>query len=146
MWTSVMWFGVKACTVVACWTGGDGTLNVMMRFGIGEANFSTEGALFVATSSASWGVQKKEYSEDGVGCGDVGTFDGDAISFVFSASGFQKNERSEMGFVRGDTGDETIFLGGAIQNFTTCCMGVSCDGTVVVVIFLAGKAFREMTS
>ncbi len=128
--------------------GSDGTLNVMIGFGTGAVNFSTSGTVFVATSSASWGVQKKESSEMRFGIGDVddvGNFDGEAISFDSSASGIQKNDRSETSFVRGDTGEETSFLGGAIQNFTTCCIGVSCEGTDVAMILLAGNGLSEMT-
>ncbi len=92
----------------------------MIGFGFGVENVVTSGTLFVVTLFASWGAQKKEYSEDGVGCGDVGTFDEDAISFMFSASGFQKKDRSETDFMRGVTGEEMSFLGGVIQSETTC--------------------------
>ncbi len=70
----------------------------------------------------------------------------EAFSFDSSASGFQKKDRSETDFIHGITGDEMTFLGGPIQSCTTCCIGVSCDGTDVVVILLAGKGFRVMTS
>ncbi len=42
------------------------------------------------------------------------TFDEEAISFMFSTSGFQKKDRSEMGFICRDTGDEMSFAGGVI--------------------------------
>ncbi len=65
-------------------------------------NFATSGALFVTTSSIPLGVQKKESSETKFGIGDVddvGTFEGEATSFVYSASRSQKKDRSEMDFV-----------------------------------------------
>ncbi len=69
------------------------------------------------------GSQKKEYSDSSFRCDDardVVTFDEEAISFVFSTSGFQKKDRSETGFVHGDTGDEMSFVGGVIQRDLTC--------------------------
>ncbi len=86
-------------------------------------NFGISGTFFVATSFASSGVQKKVYSEMRFrirDVDDVETFEGEATSFVSSTSGFQKKDSSEMGLVHGDTGDEMIFLGGAIQRDTTC--------------------------
>ncbi len=87
---------------------------MMIGFGISEVNFATEGLFFVAISFASLDSQKKENSDSSFGHGD----DGDAlilvreaISFMFSASGIQKKDRSETG---GVTGDETSFVGGAI--------------------------------
>ncbi len=103
--------------------GGEGTLHVMIGIGTGAENFATSGALFVASSFASSGVQKKERSDSVFESGDVNDvviFDGKAFSFVSSASGIQKKDRSEMGFVRGDTGDETHFVGGLIQRDLTC--------------------------
>ncbi len=143
-----MGFGMKACTGMTCWIGGIGTLIMMIGFGFSVVNFST-GALFVATSLVSLGSQKKDNSDSGFRCRDadeVETFDGEAFSFESSASGFQKKESSEMGFVRGVTGEETTFLGGAIQSFTTCCTEVSWEGTVMVVILLVGNAFSKTTS
>ncbi len=90
---------------------------MMIGFGFSAENFLTLGALFVATSFVSSGSQKKENSDSSFRSGDVGevvTFDGDAISFVSSASGFQKKDRSVMDFVCRDTGDEMNFVGGAI--------------------------------
>ncbi len=67
-------------------------------------------------------------------------------SFDSSGSGLQKKVRSETDFVCEVTGDEMNFVEGAIQSNFTCCIGASCDGTDVVVIFLMGKAFKETTS
>ncbi len=129
MRTSLMRFGVMARTGMTCWIGTVGTLHVMIGFGFRAVSFATLGALFVATSSASSDSQKKESSETRFRIGDVDdvgtlegetTFIGEAISFVSSASGFQKNERLETAFVRGDTGEETIFMGGPIQSVFTC--------------------------
>ncbi len=103
--------------------GGEGILYVTIGIGMGAVNFVTSGALFVATSLASSDSQKKDNSNSGFRCRDadeVETFDGEAFSFIFSASGFQKDDRSEMSFVRGDTGDEMSFVGGAIRSMTTC--------------------------
>ncbi len=119
---SEMRFGAKACTVEMCWIRGVGTSHVMIGMGTGAVNFSTSGALFVATSFISSGSQKKENSDFGFRCdaNEVETFDGEAFSLESSASGFQKNKRLETAFVHGDTGDEMTFLGGAIQSLTTC--------------------------
>ncbi len=92
-------------------------------FGTSEVNFAICGSFFMATSSASSGVQKKESSGSGFGCRDVGDvliLVREANSFMFSTSESQKKERSEMDFVHGITGDETTFLGGAIKRVTTC--------------------------
>ncbi len=62
----------------------------------------------------SSGSQKKEYLEDGFECEDVVDvvfLDREAISFFSSALGFQKKERSVMGFICGVTGDAMIFAG-----------------------------------
>ncbi len=129
--------------------GGKGTLHVMIGIGMGAVNFATGGSFFVASSFISSGDQKKEYSGsdfEGRDVGDVVIFFGKVISFTISASGIQKKERSETNFVRGVTGDEMNFVEGAIQSDFTCCIGDSCDGTDVVVIFLMGKAFKETTS
>ncbi len=87
-------------------------------FGTGAENFVTSGALFVVTSLVSSGSQKKVYSEDSDfgsrDVGDVVTFIEEAISSVSSASGFQKNDRSEIDFVCGATGDEMSFVEEAI--------------------------------
>ncbi len=123
--------------------GGDRTLCMMIVFGFNVVSFAISGAFFVVTSLASSGSQKKENSEDDFVCDDVGDV---VISFAFSASESQKKERSETDFVCGVTGEETTFLGGLIQSFTTCCIGASCDGTDVVVILLEGKAFSVTTS
>ncbi len=119
---SVIWFEVKANIVETFWMGGEGTLIMMIGFGTSEVNFVTEGSFFVVSSLASSDSQKKVNSDFSFGCDadEVETFDGEAFSFESSASGFQKKERSETSFVRGDTGDETTFLGGAIQRVTTC--------------------------
>ncbi len=117
---SMMNIGVMAHTGMTCWIGAVGTLHVMIVFGIGVENFVTSGTFFVAISFISLGVQKKEYSEDGIGCGDVGTFNEDAISFMFSASEFQKKDKSETDFMQGVTGEETTFLGELIQRVLTC--------------------------
>ncbi len=114
---------MKACTGMTLWMGGDETLYVMICFSFSIENFVTLGTLFVAISSASSGVQKKESSDSVFESGDVDDvviFDGKAFSFVFSISGIQKKDKSEMGFVRGDTGDEMTFMGGAIQRDLTC--------------------------
>ncbi len=95
----------------------------MIGIGTGAESFAISAAFFVVTSLVSLDSQKKDNSDSEFGSGDADdavTFFGEAISFVFSVSGFQKNERSEMGFVHGVTGDETIFLGGPIQSLTTC--------------------------
>ncbi len=84
---------------------------------MGAVNFAISGAFFVVTSLVSLNSQKKDNSESEFRCRDadeVVTFDGEAFSFVFSISEFQKNESSETDFVRGDTGEETSFLGGSI--------------------------------
>ncbi len=122
------------------WIGDEGTVYVMIGIGMGAANFAISGAFFVVISSVFLGSQKKVNSESDFGCGD------EVISFISSASGFQKKDRSETDFVRGITGEEMTFLGGPIQSFTTCCIGVSWEGTDEVVIFFAGKAFSMMTS
>ncbi len=67
----VMRFGMKARIEVMFWTGGEGTLYVMIILSFSVVNFAISGAFFVVTSSASSGVQKKESSEDGVGYGEV---------------------------------------------------------------------------
>ncbi len=115
--TSVMKFGAKACTGMTRWMGGEGILYVMIFFGTSAENFSTSVALFVVTSLASLGVQKKVSSESDFGCRDVKD---EVISFVSSASESQKKEISETGFMRGVAGDEMTLLGGPIQSFTTC--------------------------
>ncbi len=58
-----------------------------------------------------------------------------------------------MGFGCESTGDVTIFvgdsmtfIGNAIRSDFTCCIGVSWEGTDVVMIFLAGKAFSVTIS
>ncbi len=90
---------MKARIEETLWTGGERTLIMMIFFDIGEVNFSTEGAFFVATSLVSLGSQKKENLETCFGSRDVGTFVGEVTSFTSSASEFQKKERLEMGFV-----------------------------------------------
>ncbi len=67
------------------------------------------------------------------------TFDRDVTSLVSSASGFQKKERSETDFVCGDTGEVMNFIEEVIRSDMTCCMGVSCEGTDVVMILPTGK-------
>ncbi len=128
---SVMRLGMKARTEETCWAGGEGTLNVMIGFGIGAENFATWGALFVATSFDSSGSQKEKYSEDSsFGSGDVGdvvTFDREVTSFVSSALEFQKKERLEMSFICGDIGDVMNFVGDVIQSDLTSWIRVSCD-------------------
>ncbi len=112
--TSVMRFVVKVCIEETLWTGGEGILYVMIGIGTGAMNFSTGGSFFAVTSFVSSGSQKKVYSEDRFGSGDVRevvTFDRKAISFDSSASGFQMKESSEMSFVHGVTGDEMSFVG-----------------------------------
>ncbi len=103
--------------------GAVGTLYMMIGIGTGAENFATGGSFFVAISSASSGVQKKENSDSDFRCRNVGeeeTFIDDVISFVSPASGFQKNERSETGFMYGVTGNEMNFVGGVIQRDLTC--------------------------
>ncbi len=101
--------------------GGDGTLIMTIGFGFSAANFPTGGVFFVVTSFDSSGSQKKDNLNSDFRCTDkVETFDGEAISFDSSALGIQKKERSETDFVHGVIGDETTFLGGAIQRVTTC--------------------------
>ncbi len=103
------------------WTGGEGTLNVTI--GIGTGAFSISGTFFVVTSLVSSEVQKKESSETRFGIGDVddvGALEGVATSFVFSALGIQKKNRSMMGFMHGVTSEEMSFMGGAIRRVTTC--------------------------
>ncbi len=77
-------------------------LHVMIGIGTGAENFSTEDALFVATSLASSDSQKKVNSDSEFRYVDVSeeeTFIGDVISFMSSALGIQKKESSEMSFV-----------------------------------------------
>ncbi len=93
--------GVMAHTGMTCWIGGEGTVHVMIRIRTGAENFATSGALFVATSFASLGVQKKVYSEDGVGCRDVidvEILEGEATLFMSSVSGIQKKGEIRDGF------------------------------------------------
>ncbi len=115
---SVMWFGVTMFVEETCWIGTVGTLHVMIIFGISVESFVTGGSFFVATSFISLGCQKNEYSDDSdFGCGEVGdvvTFDGEAISFMFSTLESQKKERSETGFVCGVAGVAVIFVRGAM--------------------------------
>ncbi len=92
-------------------------MHVMIGFGFGVENFSISGVLFVVTSFASLGSQKKENSETGFRSEDVGDvviFIGEASWFESLASEFQKKERSEMDFIHGDTGDEMSFVGETI--------------------------------
>ncbi len=70
--------------------GGEGTLYVMIGFGTSAVNFSISGTFFVATS------------------------------FILSASGSQKKDRSEMGFGRRGTSDVENFIGGTIRRDLTC--------------------------
>ncbi len=96
---------------------------MMIGFGISALKFSNSGAFFVAISFVSSDSQKKVYSDSVFRCedaDDVETFEGEATSFVFSASGIQKKDSSVMDFVRGDTGEEMSFIGGAIRRGTTC--------------------------
>ncbi len=98
-------------------------MHMMIRIGTGAVNFSTEGVFFVATSFTSSDSQKKVNSDSEFRCGDVGvavTFFGEVTSFVSSTSGFQKKERSVMGFVCGVTGKEMSFVVGVIRSETTC--------------------------
>ncbi len=83
----------------------------------------TLGVLFVATSLVSSGSQKKVYSSSDFGRrddGDALILDRKSTSFMFSASGIQKKERSVMGFIHGDTGNEEIFIGDVIRRVLTC--------------------------
>ncbi len=93
----------------------------MIGFGISAVNFSTRGSFFVVTSLVFSGSQKKDNS--GFRCRDadeIETFNGEAISFLSSASGIQKKDRSETDFVHGVTGAETTFVGDANQINLTC--------------------------
>ncbi len=110
----------------------------MIGEGVGVENSSTGGDFFVfffnffdffdfnflvATSFVSSGIQKKVSSGSVFESGevdDVVTFIGEAMSYVSSVSGFQKKERSVMGFVCGITGDETIFVGDENHSDFTC--------------------------
>ncbi len=47
-------------------------------------------------------------------------FIGEAFSFMSSVSESQKKERSEMGFIRGDTGVEASFMGDENHSDFTC--------------------------
>ncbi len=105
---SVMWFRTKAFIGETCCTGAVRIRVSVMYFGTGAENFAISGAFFVVTSCASSDFQKKVSSESDFRCGD------EVISFVLSASGSQKKERSVMSFIHGVTGDETSFIGGAI--------------------------------
>ncbi len=127
-------------TVETFWIGTVGSLHMTIGFGTGAENFTNSGAFFDSISFVSLDSQKKDNLDDWFGNGD------EVISFISSASGSQRKERSEMSFVQGITGDETSFMGGAICRDTTCCTGVSCEGTDVVMILLVGKGFSEMTS
>ncbi len=93
---SMMRFGMT------CRIGGDAIRETMICFGTSAENFAISSALFIAISFISSGCQKKVYSDSVFGSGDVDdvvTFDGVATSFIFSASGIQKKDRSEMDFV-----------------------------------------------
>ncbi len=87
----------EARTVETCW------IRTVIGFGFSVVNFATGGSFFVATSFVSPGSQKKVYLEDSdFRCRDVEdavNFIGEVTSFVSLASGFQKKESSEMGFV-----------------------------------------------
>ncbi len=92
---------------------------MMIGFGIGAENFSILGALFVATLLESSDSQKKVNSGSSFRCGDVRdvvTFDGEATSFMSSASGFQKNENSQTGFGCKITGDSMIRVTAGADN------------------------------
>ncbi len=118
-----MRFGVKAFIEETRWTGAVRTLHEMIGFGTGAVNFSTSGAVFVATSFVSSGSQKKENSDSSFGRGDDGDaliFIGEATLFMSSVSGFQKKDSSVMGFISGDTGEVMNFVGEAIRSDLTC--------------------------
>ncbi len=103
---------MNAHTRVTCRIGTVGTLYVMIGFGIGAENFAISGAFLIATSFISSDSQKKENSETGFGCGDAGDaviLDGEATSFMSSASGFQKKGQIRDGF-RMHTSNEEISL------------------------------------
>ncbi len=119
------------CIVGTCSIGDDAILNVTIEFDFSVVNFVIRGTFFVAILSASSDSQKKESSE-----GDFVGRDVEAISFVYSASGIQKNDSSEMGSMQGITGNETSFLEGAICRDTTCCMGAV--GIGVLTTFCTG--------
>ncbi len=83
---------------------------MMIGFGISAENFLISGTFFIATSFASSGSQKKEYSEVDFGCVDAVTFIGEVTSFFSSTSGLQKKDRSETSFIRRGTGNVETFI------------------------------------
>ncbi len=88
---SVMIIGMKVCIVETLWMGGDVIRVSMIFFNVKEQQITSIGTL--TTSFCSSGSQKKEYSDSGFGCRDVGDaviFEGEVTSFVSLALGFQK--------------------------------------------------------
>ncbi len=121
IWVSMMRLGMKARTGETCWTGGKGIQVSVIFSDVKEQQITSFGTL--SASFCSSGTQKKEYSDSVFRCKDAidaVTFNEEAILFVSSALGFQKNERSDMGFVRGVTSNEEIFVGEAIWSNLTC--------------------------
>ncbi len=117
---SVMSIGAKACIEETCCTEGEGTLHMMIGFGFSVVNFAISGAFFVAISFTSLDSQKKVNSEIDFGCRDAVILDGEVTLFMSSASGFQKKDRSVMGFRHGVTGNEMIFVEDENQSDLTC--------------------------
>ncbi len=119
---------------------------MMIGFGISVVNFATGGTFFVVTSFASSGSQKKVYSDSSFGSRDdedAVNFDGDVTSFVSSALGIQKKERSEMSFICGVIGDVMIFVGDEIQSDFTCCIGAV--GTGISTTLCTGAIFISVS-
>ncbi len=85
-----MLIGELAHTRETFWTGTEATLEMIIGFGADADSFVTVGALFEATS------------------------------FESSASGSQKNEKSETGFRCRDTRDVLIFIEGVTRSEVTC--------------------------
>ncbi len=88
-------------------------------FGISEVNSAMADAHSMMSLFASSRVQKKE-NLDSFSFLVSFSFSisfvfslrhSEAFSFVFSSSGFQKKDNSEMDFVHGVTGDEMSFMG-----------------------------------
>ncbi len=82
---------------------------MMIGIRTGAANFATSGAVFVVTSPVSLDSQKKDNLEMRFGSGD------EVISFVSSASWFQKKESLDSVFESGDVDDVVIFDGKAFS-------------------------------
>ncbi len=126
------------------WIGGVGTLYMMMGFGMSEVNSAMSDAHSMTSSFISSEVQKKESLDSDLFSISISfsfliSFDDETFSFVFSISEFQKKDSSKTDFVRGDTGEETSFVGGGVScRVTICCMGAVGIGVSTILCTGAG--------